>query len=283
MTIGTQKKPLRVGIAGLGTVGLPVAKWLDYGAHGGDRGGAEGLELSAVAAGNQERAEERLQGFKAAVPVLSIEELVTVSDIIVESAPPEMFVKIAETSLKAGLLFVPLSVTSLLDRMDLVDLARETGARIIVPTGAILGLDAIRSAALGVVHSVTMLTRKPPAGLKKAPFVIEQGIDLDGLEQPLMLFRGNAADAAKKFPANVNVAVALGLAGVGPEKTDFEIWADPGVIRNTHTIKVVADTANFEMTIAVQPTPDNPATGMIVPLSVIETLRGLVTPFKVGT
>ncbi|MDA0306140.1 MAG: aspartate dehydrogenase [Proteobacteria bacterium] len=275
MTIGTPKKPLRVGIAGLGTVGLPVAKWLD--------GGVEGLELSAVAAGNQERAEERLQDFNVAVPVLGIKELVAVSDIIVESAPPEMFVEIAETTLKAGLLFVPLSVTSLLDRMDLVDLARETGARIIVPTGAILGLDAIRSAALGVVHSVTMLTRKPPAGLKKAPFVIEQGIDLDGLEQPLMLFRGNAAEAAKKFPANVNVAVALGLAGVGPEKTDFEIWADPGVTRNTHTIKVVADTANFEMTIAVQPTPDNPATGMIVPLSVMETLRGLVTPFKVGT
>ena len=128
-----------------------------------------------------------------------------------------------------------------------------------------------------------MVTRKPPEGLKKAPFVREQKIDLDELDEALMLFRGTAAEAAKKFPANVNVAVALGLAGIGPEKTDFEIWADPGVTRNTHTIKVEAETANFEMTIGVLPSQDNPATGRIVPLSVMETLRGLVTPFKVGT
>ena len=275
MATGTKKQPLRVGIAGLGTVGFPVAKWLD--------GGVEGLALSAVAAGNQERAKERIQGFNTKVPILGIEEVVGMSDVVVESAPPEMFAEIAETVLRAGLLFVPLSVTSLLDRMDLIDLARETGARIIVPTGAILGLDALRSAALGKVYSVTMVTRKPPKGLEKAPFVIEQGIDLERLDEALMLYRGTAGEAAKKFPANVNVAVALGLAGIGPEKTDFEIWADPGVTRNTHTIKVEAETANFEMTIAVQPTEDNPATGRIVPLSVMETLRGLVTPFKVGT
>jgi aspartate dehydrogenase len=167
--------------------------------------------------------------------------------------------------------------------MDLVALARETGARIIVPTGALLGLDALRAAATGTVHSVTMVTRKPPKGLMKAKFVVEQGINLDGLSEPRKLYEGTVAEAAGKFPANVNVAVALGLAGIGPEKTQYEIWADPGVTRNTHTIKVDADTATFEMTIAVVPTEENPATGKLVPLSVMETLRGLVTSFKVGT
>jgi len=178
---------------------------------------------------------------------------------------------------------MPLSVTSLLEHMDLVALARETGARIIVPTGALLGLDAIRAVAAGTVHSVTMVTRKPPKGLMKAKFVVEQGIRLDGLKAPKKLYEGTVADAAAKFPANVNVAVALGLAGIGPEKTQYEIWADPGVTRNTHTIKVDADTASFEMTIAVVPTEENPATGKLVPLSVIATLRSLVSTFKVGT
>jgi aspartate dehydrogenase len=215
--------------------------------------------------------------------LVDLAELADRCDVIVECAPPGKFQDIADPAIEAGRIFMPLSVTSLLDRMDLIETARRTGARIIVPTGALLGLDALRAAALGTIHSVTMITRKPPEGLKKAPFVIEQGIDLDGLRAPKRLFHGPVSEAAVKFPANVNVAVALGLAGIGPDKTQYEVWADPGVSRNTHTIKVDADTVAFEMTIANVPTGDNPATGKLVPLSVIETLRGLVSTFKVGT
>jgi aspartate dehydrogenase len=272
---GTVKRPLRVGIGGLGTVGLPVANWLD--------GGIDGRVLAAVSAGDENRAAERVKGFKTTVPVVDLGALAENADVIVECMPPEFFLDIAEPAIKAGRVFIPLSVTSLLERMDLVDLAKETGARIIVPTGALVGFDAVRAAAMGDVKSVTMVTRKPPKALKKAPFVVEHDIDLEGLSKAKMLYQGNAADAAAKFPANVNVAVALGLAGIGPENTLYEVWADPGVTRNTHTIKVEADAASFELTIAVVPTDENPATGKLVSLSVMETLRGLVTPFKVGT
>ena len=266
---------LRVGIGGLGTVGFPVARWLD--------GGVEGLTLTAVSAADRERARERVAELKTPVPVVGLNELAEHADVVLESAPPERFLEIAEPAIRAGRVLVALSVTSLLEHMDLIELARETGARIVVPTGAILGLDAVRAAALGDIRSVTMVTRKPPKGLKKAPFVIEQGIDLDALDAPMKLYQGSVAGAARKFPANVNVAVALALAGIGPDRTVYEIWADPGVSRNTHTIKVDSDTAAFEMTIAVVPMEENPATGQIVPLSVMETLRGLVTPFKAGT
>lgn len=276
---GSGKEILTVGIGGLGTVGWPVARWLDEGAGEG----TEGLVLAAVSAGNRERALRRVDAFRTPVPVVGLAELADLCDIIVECAPPERFLDIAEAALRAGRIFIPLSVTSLLKHMDLVDLARETGGRIIVPTGALLGLDAVRAAALGKVHSVTMVTRKPPAGLKKAPFVIEQGIDLDGLTEAILLFEGPVTEAASKFPANVNVAVALSLAGIGPDKTQYQVWADPDVQRNTHVIKVEADTASFEMSIANVPNEENPATGEIVCLSVMEVLRGLVTPFKVGT
>ncbi len=89
--------------------------------------------------------------------------------------------------------------------------------------------------------------------------------------------------AAAGFPANVNVAAALSLAGLGPDETMIEIWADPTVTRNTHNIKVDSDATRFEMTIEGVPSLENPATGMLTPLSVIATLRGLVSPMRVGT
>ena len=178
---------------------------------------------------------------------------------------------------------MPLSVSSLLTRLDLVERAQSTGARIIVPTGALLGLDAVRAASKGDVRSVVMETRKPPKSLLSAKLVVEQGINLSGLTEPKLLYSGTVREAAKLFPANVNVACALSLAGVGPANTHYEIWADPRVDRNTHSISVDADTVAFEMTIKNVPTLENPATGKLTPLSVMATLEDLVSTFKVGT
>jgi aspartate dehydrogenase len=99
----------------------------------------------------------------------------------------------------------------------------------------------------------------------------------------LKVFEGTARDGARGFPANVNVAAALSLAGIGPDRTRLEIWADPGVIRNTHRIVVEADAARFEMQIENVPTEENPRTGKITALSVIAALRGLTQTLKVGT
>jgi aspartate dehydrogenase len=163
-----------------------------------------------------------------------------------------------------------------------VEHAKQTGARILAPTGALLGLDAVRAAAEGTIHSVTMVTRKPPSGLEGAPYLVERGISLKGLKAPMKIFDGSAREGARGFPANVNVAAALSLAGIGPDKTRLEIWADPALTRNTHRIEVDADTARFSMAIEGIPS-ENPRTGRIVPLSVIAALRGLVAEIKVGT
>ena len=177
---------------------------------------------------------------------------------------------------------MPLSVGQLLENWDLVERAKATGARILVPTGALLGLDAVRAAAEGTIHSVNMITRKPPNGLDGAPYLVERGISLKGLKEPRKIFDGSAREGARGFPANVNVAAALSLAGIGPDKTRLEIWADPGIDRNTHRIEVDADTARFSMAIEGVPS-ENPRTGRIVPLSAIAALRGLVAELKVGT
>jgi aspartate dehydrogenase len=167
--------------------------------------------------------------------------------------------------------------------MHLVDQAKAAGGRIIVPTGALLGLDAVRAAAEGNVESVTLVTRKPPRGLVGAPYLQALGIDVLAITEPTRIFTGSAREGAKGFPANVNVAAALALAGIGPDRTTLEIWADPTVTRNTHTVTVEADTARLTMTIENVPSEENPRTGKITPLSLLACLRGLVSTLKVGS
>jgi len=265
----------KVGLAGFGTIGRPVGKALDD--------GIEGLELVAICVRDRARAAERMAGFRKPVPIVGPEELAEAADIIVECVPKAAFAAIAEPALKAGRVLVTVSGAGLLEHPEIIELARSHGARIELATGALLGLDAVRAAAEGTIHEIRMVTRKPPRSLAGAPYLAEHGISLDGLDEALKVFEGTAREGARGFPANVNVAAALGLAGIGPDRTRLEIWADPALSRNTHTITVDADSARFTMTIENVPSEENPGTGRITPLSVIATLRGLVAPLRVGT
>jgi aspartate dehydrogenase len=265
---------LKVGIAGLGAVGLNVARRLEE--------GIPGLVLAAVAVRDRDKAQRNLPGAGERIPIVPAEALAETCDIVIECLPPQLFRSVGLSVIDRGKIFMPLSVGQLLENWDLVERAKQTGARILAPTGALLGLDAVRAAAEGTIHSVTMVTRKPPNGLEGAPYLVERGISLKDLKAPTKIFDGSAREGARGFPANVNVAAALSLAGIGPDKTRLEIWADPALSRNTHRIEVDADTARFSVAIEGIPS-ENPRTGRIVPLSVIAALRGLVAEIKVGT
>jgi len=265
---------LRVGVAGLGAVGLGVARRLDK--------GIPGLVLAAVAVHDREKARRNLPGAGERIPIVEAEALAETCDVVVECLPPQLFRSVGLSVIDKAKIFMPLSVGQLLENWDLVGNAQRTGARILAPTGALLGLDAVRAAAEGTIHSVTMITRKPPGGLEGAPYLVARGLSLRDLKEPTKIFDGSAREGARGFPANVNVAAALSFAGIGPDKTRLEIWADPSLTRNTHRIEVEADTARFSMVIEGIPS-ENPRTGRIVPLSVIAALRGLVADIKVGT
>ncbi len=267
-------KPLTVGIGGLGAIGLPLARALDR--------GIDGLRLAFVADRDDDRAASKIAGLRHR-PVVTDFDGLAQADIVVEAAPAAVFEQIAVPAIEAGRILVPASAGALLSRMDLSGRARETGARIVVPSGALLGLDAVRAAAEGEVASVEIETRKPPGGLAGAPYLAAHGISVEGLAAPLLVFEGDARAAAAGFPANVNVAAALALAGIGPARTRVRIWADPSVARNIHTIRVEADAARFTMTIENVPSEDNPRTGRMTPLSVLACLRGLVATLKIGS
>jgi len=265
---------LRVAVAGLGAIGTKVVEQLDF--------GIEGLELTAVSVKDPEKHRTMLAKLKNPPPVLPIERLSEVADIVVECAPSALLRSIVAPFMKQGKTAIVLSAGALLEHDDLFLIAKQNGGQIVVPTGALIGLDAVTAAAEGTIFSVHMVTRKPVKGLAGAPYIVENNIDIASLTAPLKIFDGTAREAATGFPANLNVAVALSLAGVGPDRTKLEIWADPTLTRNSHRIDVASDSASFSMSIENIPT-DNPKTGRITAFSVIAYLRKQRSTLRVGT
>jgi aspartate dehydrogenase len=170
-----------------------------------------------------------------------------------------------------------------LDHDDWVELARQTGSRIYVPSGAIVGLDGLKGAAIGHIAAVTMITRKPPKALAGAPFVVEHRIDLHGFTEPTQIFEGSAREACRGFPANVNISAALSLAGIGADRTRLRILVDPKGTRNVHDIEVVGEFGRFTVHLENEPSATNPRTGKLTYLSTLAMLKSLVNPLKVGT
>jgi len=257
---------LGVAIGGLGAIGKIVARHLDR--------GIDGLALAAVSARDGARAKAIMADFTQPAPVVPLARLGEAADIVVE---------LAEPALGRGRLVMVLSCGALLDNFDLVDLARRQGGRIFVPSGALLGLDAVVAAAEDGISNVRMVTRKPPQGLVGAPYLEEYAIDISELSEPKRVFAGTAREAARGFPANVNVAAALALAGIGPDRTTIEIWADPTVTRNVHRVEVEAEAARFSLEIENVPSAENPRTGRLTALSVIAALKKLAAPLVIGT
>ena len=268
------KSVSRVAIAGLGAIGTGVAKAIDA--------GIDGITLSAVSAQSIDRHRDWLSQLKSAPATLPIEQLADVADIVIECAPSRLVRSIVAPVVSRGKTAIVLSAGALLENDDLIELARKHGGQIVVPTGALIGLDAVTAAAVGTIHSARMVSRKPPRGFAGAPYVVENKINLETITAPQKIFEGSARAAAKGFPANINVSVALSLAGIGADRTMVEIWADPTVTRNVHRIEVDSDSARFSMMIENIPS-ENPKTGRITALSVIACLRKLHAPLRVGT
>jgi aspartate dehydrogenase len=267
---------MKIGIAGMGAVGLRVAQELD-------RGGIPGCTLAGFSARNADRAAQFNAQLTTAVPHYGLADLAQHCDMVIEALPPSLFNDLAVAVLQAGKTLVVLSASQLLGRQDLLDLAAETGAKIVIPSGAMLGLDAIKGVAVGEITSVVIETRKPVAGLIKAPYVAQMGLDLTSLTEPALILEGSVTEVARAFPANVNVAAAVSLAGIGPDKTRMEVWADPSLERNKHSVRVTSDSSDFTMSIQNRPSAENPATGKITAMSVIALLRQRSAVLQVGT
>jgi aspartate dehydrogenase len=152
-----------------------------------------------------------------------------------------------------------------------------------LPSGAIAGIDAIKSVRSSISY-VTLTTTKNPNSLKDSPFFKKTNLSLDSLKKRTLIFEGSAIEAVQNFPANVNVAALLGLAGIGVEKTKVNVIADPSIRINKHEIKVIGKFGELIVRVKNVPSPNNPKTSYLAILSVIESLRSITTKgVKYGT
>lgn len=246
----------KVGIAGIGALGSIVARAL---AHG-----MEGYCLHAVS---------NLAPVPFNVPNVDFETLVRECDVIVECLPPAVAKDVAELVLANGKTMVMISSCALVLYPDLIEKAKAAKGRIIVPSGALSGLDAVSAMAVDTITESKIISTKPPKGFKNAPYIFEKNINLDEFQNRVMIFSGNVFEAAKAFPANVNVAASLALAGIGPEKTKVEVWADPNAEGNSHEIIVSGPGSTVRAKIENVPDPTNPKSSMQAGYSIIAALK----------
>jgi aspartate dehydrogenase len=262
-----------IGIVGCGAIGKALLKAVED--------GKLSVRVAGVTSRTEESARQSLAAFKDPPPYLSLRELITASDLMIEAAGGAVVPGLARQVFAAGKDLMVISVGALLDHPEIMEASRQTGCRLYCPSGAIAGLDGIKSASVGQIAHVTHTTRKPPNGLDGAPYLLERGISLAGLTEEKEIFFGSAREACRGFPANVNVTAAVSLAGIGPDRTRVRILAVPGLQRNCHDIDVEGEFGLLHVHIENVPS-ENPKTGKLTALSIIRAVRDVVDPVRIG-
>jgi aspartate dehydrogenase len=208
------------------------------------------------------------------------------ADIIIEAASQDAVKKFAKTMIQSGKDLIVMSVGALAESdllEELLDLASKKEVHIYVPSGAVAGIDAIRSVK-HLLNSVTITTTKNPKALAGAPFFEKTRIKPETITQKKLIYEGTAKDAVKKFPANVNVAAVISLAGVGMDATKVKIIADPAASLNQHEITATGKFGEINIVVRNTPSPSNPKTSYLAVLSAIECIRSICEDdMRIGT
>lgn len=267
---------LRVGLVGFGSVGQELANRLIGGA-------IPGMLLTTVTARDLDKARLVAQNFERPPLVVSLDELLLRSDIVVECATADAFPEIARKVLAAGKTMVTVSVAGLPNCPDLLGLAEGSGGCIHVASGALPGMDIIRGVREGQIHSVKLRSSIRPDSLGKEPYIRNKGFDFTvAPASPVQVFQGTAREAAAAFPRHFNVAITLSLGGIGLDRTQVEVVADASIPGPVHHIEVESEDASLTL-ISRNRASRNPRTARLVAPSILAALRSYVTSLRVGT
>ena len=262
---------MKIGVVGCGNIGADLCIALQKNEiH---------AEIAALTDVDTEHAKILLRSFQLDADVCDLDENASKVDYLVECAVAGAVKEVLESAMRHHIDCLIMSVGGLLDNVELGEEARASGIQVHIPSGALCGLDGIRAAMEAGLHSVSLTTRKPPAGLVGAPYLVENEIDLDGLEEATVVFEGSAREAVKAFPRNVNVAASLSFVGIGPDDTRVRIIADPAATMNIH--EVVAEGAFGQLRTVTEnlPSPRNAKSSYLASLSAIAELRSAAEAF----
>lgn len=258
------KKISRVGIVGLGAIGKRVLDALQ--SHHLPDARYAAIEHSSLASSYIDK--HKLDIFADVQGLLAWKP-----DLIVECAGHAAVVDSVPAFLEAGVDVVIASIGALADKALVAKLesaAKRGGARIILVSGAIGGLDAIRSARVAGLDRVVYTGRKPPQAWAGTP--AEEEFDLANIQVPTTIFKGNAAQASSRYPKNANVTAAVALSGVGFDATQVELVADPTVANNIHEVSAHGAFGDLFIRLVNNPLPDNVKTSWLAALSIEEAV-----------
>ncbi len=256
---------MKVALVGCGNIGADLCIALQKGVIP-----AEIITLTDI---DEDRAQLLKRSFHLTAKIATLDEAAAVADFLIECAGAGAVKDVMAAAIQHQRDCLIMSVGSLMGQPELLEQARENRIQVRIPSGALCGLDGIRAAMEAGLHSVTLTTRKPPKGLAGAPYLAEKNIDLEHLTEAMVVFEGNALEAVKAFPANVNVAGALSLIGIGPKETMVRIIADPHALENSHEIVAEGAFGRLQATTWNLPSPRNPKSSYLASLSACAELR----------
>jgi aspartate dehydrogenase len=254
---------MNLGIIGCGAIGTDVAKVAE------NLKEIENIFLFDI---DKTKANE-LKKILNKATIKTVKEFINKVDVVFEAASQDAVEEYAEEILQNGIDLVIMSIGSLFNDKffsKLENLARNKGCKIYLPSGAVCGIDGILSASIDTIDEVTLVTTKPPKSLGKK------------YEKRTVIFEGNARQAVKRFPQNINVAASLSLAGVGFDNTIVKIVADPVATRINHKILAHGKFGRLRAEVENMPNPNNPKSSYMASLSAIATLKRIINPIQIG-
>jgi aspartate dehydrogenase len=271
---------MRVGLLGGGVIARLFLE------HARDDAMSDAEIVALAGRGGSSRGKTLAREFGVPFVVGADELIAAHPEVVVEAASHEAVREHAEKLLLNGIAVIVLSGGALCDddlRSRLERAAEKRRALLYVPSGGIGGLDALKAACAAGVDEVSIAVTKPPAAWKGIAYVERMKIDLDRLAGPVTLFEGSAREGVPHFPANVNIAAVLSLAGVGFERTRLKVVADPALRFNTHFITIRGKTGVIDLRFESVPSPDNPKTAMLACYSALAAFRQFNSPVRYGT
>ena len=268
-------KKIKIGIVGCGAIGSYLAKAIA-------RDFRDKAVLAYLCDSNTEKAEALREKIGRKPAIVPLERLIREADFILEAASAKISAQIAEAALRRHKIVLIMSVGGLFHG-DLKRAAARSRGTLLIPSGALAGIDGLLAAGEGKIRSVRLVTRKPAEALRGAPYFQSREFPAVAGGGETTVFKGTAREAVKGFPQNVNVAALLGLAGIGPDKTEIEIRASADSKRNQHELIVEAETGEVRSLTVNLPSPDNPKTSLLAAYSAVACLRKFFSPVRLGT
>ena len=267
---------VRIGLVGCGTIGSQLARELQrhYPTH---------ARITALHDVDHHRARALQRQLHPAPPITSLPQLIRRSQLVIEAASADAAREVVFRALRARRDVFVMSAGGLLHDRRWQALARRTGRKVYVPSGALAGLDGVAAMAVGCIRRMSLTTRKPPKALAAAPGLGRARLHLDRLKGPVVVFDGSPEEAVRRFPQNTNVAAALTLSGGdAATRRRIRVVADPAIRRNIHELEVESDCGRIRCRIESRPST-NPKTSELAVRSAVATLGRLFDPVVIGT